>query len=135
MVGVYAPDGELMTTGRPKPIKGHDKLRLGFQRLLEQREFLFQITHSGVVEVRGDTAVARWWFSEIKKPVGHPCYQYVMGSYEDEAVRLPQGWRYARRTASSLFLRDLPASEGHLPPPEFLPIALPGRPVGAPEKT
>ena len=128
MVGVYAPDGELMTGGRSKPIKGYDKLLLGFQRLLENREFLFQCTHSGVVQVNGDTAVSRWWFTELKKPTGYQFYQYTWGCYEDEAVRLPIGWRYARRRASGLFAWDVPATEGHQPPPIFLPIpGLPGR--------
>lgn len=128
MAGGYAPDGELMTAGRDRPIKGYDKLLMGFQRLLEQREFLMQTTHSGVVEVRGDTAVARWWFTELKKPVGHPNYQYVWGCYQDELVRLPVGWRYARRTAAGLFTWELPVTEGHVGPPAFLPMpSLPGR--------
>ena len=130
MAGVYAPDGELTVIGRTaKPIKGHAKLLLGFQRNLEQRQFLMQMTFSGVVEVTGDTATSRWWYAEIRKPVGSETYFYSAGTYQDEVVRLPEGWRYARRTASALFLWELPITgDVHLPPPPFLPIGgLPGR--------
>jgi len=128
MAGVYAPDGELMTAGRDRPIKGYDKLLLGFQRLLEQREFLLQTTHSGVVEVHGDTAVARWWFSEIKKPTGYQYYQQIFGCYQDELVRLDIGWRYSRRTAAGMFAWDIPVTQAHEGPPAFLPTpGLPGR--------
>ncbi len=130
MAGVYAPDGELTVAGRTaKPIKGHAKLLLGFQRLMEQREFLFQMTLSGVVEVRGDTAVSRWWFSEIRKPTGSEAYIYSLGVYQDEVVRLAEGWRYARRSASGLFVCELPLDHDvHNPRPPFLPMFnLPGR--------
>ncbi|MDB5444894.1 MAG: hypothetical protein JWQ97_211 [Phenylobacterium sp.] len=129
MAAVYAPDGVLENPRLPKPIVGYEKLLKGFRRLVEeQREFLCQLTHSGVVEVDGDRAQARWWFSEIKKPVGEP-FEMILGVYQDDVVRLPQGWRFSRRSVSSVMRWELPAADQitFQALPAFLPITgLPG---------
>jgi hypothetical protein len=113
MAAVYAPDGMLELAGRPKPIVGLAKLELGFRRQVEEgREFLFQMTHSGVVEIDGDRAQARWWFSELKKPTGQG-YEISLGVYEDKAVRLDIGWRFAWRRASGALRWVLPEGDIH----------------------
>jgi uncharacterized protein (TIGR02246 family) len=123
MAAVYAPDGVLEVAGRPKPIVGREKLEKGFRRLVEEdREFLFQMIHSGVVEVDGDQAQARWWFSELKKPTGQG-YELTLGVYEDRAVRLDVGWRFAWRRAGGALRWGLPDSDiAHTPLSAFLPI-------------
>jgi ketosteroid isomerase-like protein len=128
MAGVYAPDGEIVARERSsRPVKGMPMLLKVFQKLMREREFLIQTTHSGVVEIHGDRATSRWWFSEIKKPAGSATYQYKVGVYQDEVVRLDTGWRYARRFADTLFVYELPISDAHHSPPPFLSlIALPG---------
>ena len=89
MAAVYAPDGVLEMGERR--IVGMDKLLKGFRRNVEeQRECLFQMTHSSVVKVDGDTAEARFWFSEIRKPTGEP-YDYGYGVYQDSLVPAPRG--------------------------------------------
>ena len=129
MANVYAPDGELHVPTAGEPIIGIDKLRKRFKRLVEhEREFLMQLTHSGVVEISGDTAQARWWFSEIKKPAG-AAFEMILGVYQDEAIRLPEGWRFAKRYVAAPWRWEMPAGEamtfGALP--SFLPISgLPG---------
>jgi hypothetical protein len=130
MAGVYAPDGELLNLARsPRPVKGMASLIKGFTRLMAEREFLLQMTHSGVVEVNGDTAVSRWWFSEIKRPLGGGAYEYKWGVYQDEVVRLDIGWRYQRRIVDTLFSWEIDLKDAHQPPPGFfLPFhRLPGR--------
>lgn len=125
MAAVYAPDGMLHSPAAGDPVVGIEKLRKRFKRLVEkEREFLMQLTHSGVVEIDGDRAMARWWFSEIKKPAGGP-FEMILGVYQDEVVRLPEGWRFARRTVSAPMRWELPGGDaiafGALP--AFLPIS------------
>jgi ketosteroid isomerase-like protein len=123
MAAVYAPDGELSVPTAGAPVVGIAALAKRFRKLVEvDREFLFQMTHSGVVEISGDTAQARWWFSELKKPAGQP-YEYILGVYQDDVVRLDSGWRFARRTVSAPLRWELPA-EGiaHQALPPFLAI-------------
>ena len=60
-----------------------------------------------MVEIDGDRATARWWFSEIKRPKGKG-FEYILGTYQDEVVRLKSGWRFARRTVAAPFRWELP---------------------------
>jgi len=108
MAAVYADDGELHLAPPARPLVGKDFLTKAFTRLVEKdREYLFQMTHSGVVEVDGDKATGRWWFSEVKKPTGQPM-EMVMGVYQDEAIRTADGWRFSKRTVSGMMRWELP---------------------------
>jgi len=130
MAAVYAPDGELHAGQVGRPIVGAAALLKTFQWLIAHREYLFQMTHSGLVEVRGDTAVSRWWFSEVKRPKGGG-YEFVQGVYQDELARLDVGWRYTRREATGMFQWALPLTDAHTAPPEFLALTAPFRALGA----
>src|SRR3546814_16344839 len=60
MAAVYSEDGILHSPAAGAPLQGIGKLRKRFKRLVEvEREFLMQLTHSGVVEIDGDRATAR----------------------------------------------------------------------------
>lgn len=123
MAAVYAPEGELHSPAAGAPVVGIDKLAKRFRRLVEvDREFLFQMTHSGVVEIDGDHAQARWWFSELKKPAGMG-YEYILGTYQDDVVRLDCGWRFAKRVVSAPLRWELPTDGiSHQALPPFLQI-------------
>ena len=123
MAAVYAEDGMLHSPVAGEPLQGIEKLRKRFKRLVEkEREFLMQLTHSGVVEVDGDTATARWWFSEIKRPTGG-AFEMVFGVYQDEMIRTEAGWRFAKRTVDAPLRWELPnPPEGFGPLPAFLPL-------------
>ena len=127
MAAVYAPDGELHVASTGAVVVGAAKLVRAFRRLVEvDREFLVQMTTSSVIEVRGDEASARFWFNEIKRHTGETFYRYLVGVYEDEAVRLDVGWRFTKRRASAMFEWHLPeGGQTHFPLPDFLPIAPP----------
>ncbi|MEH6743059.1 nuclear transport factor 2 family protein [Hyphomonas sp.] len=124
MAAVYAPDGQLEAPSAGDPVVGREKLEKRFRRLVElERDFLFQMTHSGVVQVNGDRAMARWWFTELKQPSGQPV-EWVCGVYQDECVRLDIGWRFARRVVSSPFRWVLPEGQDiNALLPSFLPIS------------
>ncbi|MET0378214.1 MAG: nuclear transport factor 2 family protein [Spongiibacteraceae bacterium] len=62
---VYAADGVASLDGG-REVPGNKMLK-NFQNVLKNLPFVFQMTHSGIVEVDGDTAKARWWLSEVKR--------------------------------------------------------------------
>jgi hypothetical protein len=108
MAAVFAPNGVIEKPGFGDPVSGIDKIKKRYQRLQGERDFLFQMTHSGVVEFDAeDRARARWWFSEVKKTASDGAWLQIMGVYQDEAVRLDQGWRFARRSQTTLFEQPL----------------------------
>jgi hypothetical protein len=126
MAAVFAPDGIIDKPGFGDPVVGIEKIAKRYRRLQRERDFLCQMIHSGVVEIDGDTATARWWFSELKKPVGGDSWLYMIGVYQDTLVRLDIGWRFAKRSQTTVMNWDLPGdgmSMAALPP--FLAITGP----------
>ena len=128
MASVYAPDGELIALQfSDQPMKGRDKLRRIFTNLLAQRDFIFYVLFSGVVNIDGDTATARWWVSELRQVSGDDKIICMLACFQDEVVRLEEGWRFARRTVKPMFHHEIHARDLHSAPPPFLPLAiLPG---------
>ncbi len=110
MAAVFAVDGVIEKPGFGDPVVGIAKITKRYRRLQRERDFLFQMTHSGIVEFTADDrANARWWFSELKQAKGASSWLYIMGVYQDEAVRLDEGWRFARRTQTTLLNQTLSA--------------------------
>ena len=101
MAEVYCETGELRLGDAPA-IVGRDAILDAFEQLMHHdRDYVFQMTHSGLVEVNGSTARGRWWFSELKKPTDGPP-EYLFGVYEDRMDRTEAGWRFASRSARQL---------------------------------
>jgi len=128
MAAVMAPDGSIEKPGYGDPVQGREKILKRYRRLQRERDFLCQQIHSGVVHVAGDVATARWWFSETKLAVGSEDWLTMIGVYQDECVRLPEGWRFARRVQTTIMERVLPGGS-HVTRhelPDFFPI--PGLP-------
>src|SRR3546814_5094944 len=97
MAQVYCETGELRLGDAPAII-GRDAIRNAFERLMcHDRNYVFQMTHSGLVEVDGSTARGRWWFSELKKPTDGPP-EYLFGVYEDRMDRTEAGWGFDRKS-------------------------------------
>lgn len=98
MAEVYCEDGVLRLGDAPAVV-GKDAIRAAFERLMRHdRDFVFQMTHSGLVEIDDDMARGRWWFSELKKPAYGPP-EYLFGVYDDRMDRTEAGWRFASRSA------------------------------------
>ncbi|MFT5137469.1 MAG: hypothetical protein ACI9GB_001761 [Halioglobus sp.] len=124
MAAIFAPNGVIEKPGFGDPVSGIAKIKKRYQRLHSERDFLFQMTHSGVVEFDAeDRARARWWFSEVKKTAGDGPWLQIMGVYQDEAVRLDEGWRFTRRSQTTLFEQHLSDEAIEIfQPPSIWPI-------------
>jgi uncharacterized protein (TIGR02246 family) len=125
MAAVMAPDSMIEKPGYGEPVRGRELILKRYRRLQREREFLCQMIHSGVVHVEGDKATARWWFSETKLPAGGGDWLSMIGVYQDEAVRLEEGWRFSRRVQTTVAERRLPndACVTVHAAPEFFDIA------------
>ncbi|KCZ94221.1 nuclear transport factor 2 family protein [Hyphomonas johnsonii] len=128
MAAVLAPDGIIEKPGHGDPVQGQSKILKRYLRLQRERSFLCQMIHSGVVHLDGDKATARWWFSETKQVAESGTWMTMIGVYQDEVARLPEGWRFARRIQTTIMERALPAEQvTRHALPDFLTI--PGLPA------
>jgi hypothetical protein len=114
---VYAPDGSACFDGG-QVVPG-DKMEKNFRNVLKKLPFVFQMTNSGIVDIDGDTAKARWWLSEVQLFEGETQYRMWAGTYEDELVRLPQGWRFKHRKLTTHFTSTYAPGTMHVPSVSF----------------
>ena len=111
MAAVMAPDGVIEKPGYGDPVQGREVILKRYRRLQRERDFLCQLLTSGVVHVSGDTAVARWWFSETKLRATDGEWLNMIGVYQDEVVRLTEGWRFSRRVQTTIMEHVIPSDE------------------------
>ena len=64
--------------------------------LLDRHQRLVQLVASGEVVPCGDTAVCRWYVTEITLGKDGISRSFV-GAYDDALRRTPDGWRFSRR--------------------------------------
>lgn len=95
-VQVYAPDGRLETP-TTEPAVGRAAIEAIISSTVSSLELVFQTVHVGLVRVDGDTGYARTPITEWARRSSDAQPFLFLGWYEDEAVRLSEGWRFARR--------------------------------------
>lgn len=95
-VQVYAPDGRLETP-TTEPAIGRAAIEATISSTVASLELVFQTVHVGLIKVDGDRAQARTPITEWARRARDSQPFLFLGWYEDEAVRLDEGWRFARR--------------------------------------
>ena len=70
--------------------------------LMAPIEYLVQINAPAIIVVDGDTASARSLVRECAKFRDRPGLMDVVGQFNDELQRTPDGWRFAHRTFTIL---------------------------------
>jgi len=74
-------------------------------------QMIMQLIHSGIVQLDGDRARARWQITELQIPIeGRP--RFVAGRYEDEHVRTTDGWRFTHRTFTARYIGETDLTSG-----------------------
>jgi ketosteroid isomerase-like protein len=102
---------------RGEPLRGHEQIKGYFANAFEHVAATAHLISNADVDVDGDRATSycrvtayHWMFGG--DPV-RPADFVVLGSYDDEFVRTPDGWRIARRVVGALGPAGL--SAGALP--------------------
>ncbi len=94
-VSTYVPDGVLVMLSRP-PFEGRVAILAFLEAVTDRYSLLTQMVHSGLVDIDGDVAHARWQVTELQLVKdGDPVF--IAGRYEDELHRTDEGWRFAHR--------------------------------------
>ena len=116
---VYDADAVFTMMDRPS-VLGRAAILETLRSTVARYDLIMQLVHSGVVQVDGDRARARWQITELQiYPDGTP--RFVAGRYEDEHVRRPDGWKFTSRTFTARYLGAPDLSGGAMPdaPPRF----------------
>ena len=98
--------------GPPLPARaeGVDAIVAMLKRLLGPKRMFIQMTHSGIMEIRGNRAIARFVERERGKGEngsGAPTFYENLAVYNDELIREADGkWRFSHRIYVYRFLDD-----------------------------
>ena len=120
---VYAEDGRLISFDGSE-FAGRANLAEAFRATFAAFSFIHQVCHAGLVEVSGDRAVARWSVYEVNRKLEEDSLSIFFGTYEDEAVRLPEGWRFSRRQLRTTARARVETSQLKIPARETLSFDL-----------
>ncbi|WP_433496587.1 nuclear transport factor 2 family protein [Sphaerimonospora sp. CA-214678] len=97
VAALFTEDGAWHVPGVP-PAVGHEAVTGLLAGLLRNFSRLVQLTHSGHVDVAGETATATWYISEKGADSAGDTFEFT-GVYVDRLVRTEQdGWRFAERS-------------------------------------
>lgn len=114
-VDLWAREGADWTIGPPlaSRAEGREAIAAMIEGLYGLEQYFMQLTHSGVVALDGDRATARFAVREHGR--GAASFYDNLAVYNDELVREPDGWRFAKRTYSYRFLNQAPFVDDAFP--------------------
>ena len=84
---------------------GAEEIVTLLKKLRTGQEFFVQFVHSGVIEISGTRATARWLMREAAKGPSETYYQNF-AFYSDVLEKTQGEWRFARRTYDYLFVDE-----------------------------
>jgi ketosteroid isomerase-like protein len=102
MMATFLPDGIWEVPALRIRSQGQAAIREAMTALMEPIEYLVQINAPAIIAVDGDAAAARSLIRECAKLHGQAGVIDVVGRFEDELRRTPDGWRFAHRTFTIL---------------------------------
>lgn len=110
----WAQEGRWELMGRTTD--GRDATVALWKELMPIFKGVIQVPHSGVIELNGDTASARWTIAEYGRRQDDGA-SFMLGTYYDRYRRESDGWRFVERRMEPLYLG----------PPDLSGNLLPGR--------
>ena len=88
--------------------KGIDEVDALLHKLRDGKDFFVQFVHSGLIQVDGNTASARWIMREVglgpAKSVPEKSYYNNFGFFIDELEKFDGKWLFKSRTYPYLYL-------------------------------
>jgi ketosteroid isomerase-like protein len=107
LAALFTPDGAVRIPDAGAAAVGRAEIRAGVERLQGMWEFFVQNTHSGAVELDGDTATGRTFLFELGRLRDGASHQNY-GIYHDRYVRTPDGWKFAERVYEMRYVDPTP---------------------------
>jgi ketosteroid isomerase-like protein len=96
LASLFTPDGALRMPNIPVELAGQAQIRGWGDRVPDIVDFLVQNTHSGIIQIDGDTATGRAYMHELgRSRDGRSELNYAI--YHDRYRRTDEGWKFAER--------------------------------------
>jgi ketosteroid isomerase-like protein len=96
MASLFTPDGVLRMPNVPVELAGREQIRAGGEQLQGLWDFFVQNTHSGWIQLDGDTASGRAYMQEVVR-LRDGRSEQNFAIYHDRYQRTPDGWKFTER--------------------------------------
>ena len=106
MAATYTPDGVWEVPSIGLELAGHEAIIGASQGVTAKLDYIVQLNTPAIINVDGDRATAHSVIRECGKYAGKQLNLEVLGIYDDELVRLPEGWRFVRRRFTTKGMHD-----------------------------
>lgn len=104
----FMPDGIWEIPALGVHYQGRAAIQPVMAAFVAQLAYFVQINSPGIITVEGDKATARSVIRECGKYADRDEALEVLGFYNDELVRTPEGWKFSRRTFKAAGMHAFP---------------------------
>lgn len=94
-----------------KTFKGQANMGSSVSHMLNLWDFFVQLTGPGVVQINGDTAIARFYVNEIARKADDQSGNYNLSMYDDVIIRENGKWVFLKRTYHTIY-QEAPEYKG-----------------------
>lgn len=91
--------------------KGKENMGASVTRMLGLWDFFVQLSGPAVVNIKGDTATARFYVNEIARKADDKSGNYNLSMYEDELIKENGKWVFLKRTYHTIY-QEAPQYKG-----------------------
>ncbi len=116
VMSTFIPEGVWEVPVHGARFAGADEVRGGLIFFSAPMAYIVQTNSPALISVDGDKATARSVIRECGKFADRDEALEILGTYQDELVRTPDGWKFARRVFLLAGMHSFP----------LLPAAAPG---------
>ena len=107
VASLFTQDGAVRMPHIATEAVSRKEIRTGVQRLQGLWEYFVQTTHSGTVQLEGDTASGRAYVSELGRM--HDGSSHLNHAiYHDRYQRTPDGWKFTERVYEIRYIDTTP---------------------------
>lgn len=99
---VWTQDCEYFLDGQLH-LKGRDAVLNLFSKSMANADFMYQLVHSGVIDVDGKMATGRWYVSEYRG-LSADKQDFVIGLYQDRYAHTDAGWKFSERRFNQIHI-------------------------------
>jgi uncharacterized protein (TIGR02246 family) len=105
---LFTEDGVWSVPGIGVHLEGLEQVRGGMAQIRSQFDYIVQVNGAAEITVSGDNARAASVIRESGKYVDREVAVDILGIYEDDLVRTPDGWKFRRRLFDLQGMHDFP---------------------------
>lgn len=125
---LFTPEAVFIIGGPvPATCHGVDEIAALIHKLEDNKEFFVQFIHSGLIQIDGHRASARWLVREVAMGAGEngagKSYYNNFGFFNDELEKIDGKWFFRKRTYTYMYLDTDPFSGKAFPLKEEVSFA------------